>query len=219
MSFSELLKQCRKKQGISQAELAARLGVTQQAVGKWRAANPLRPFHRGPDRRHPGHHRRLSAGAVPPRRRPGRDREPLFRRLCREPHPGDRHPSRRGMAPSPLRKITARSTPASKTRPTTFIWWSRGDSMEPRIQDGDLALVHRPGHSGKRGPGVIIYGDEGEGTLKRYIQRGNSVVLAALQPQLQRAGHQGRGPEPAAHRRPRGGDQDQMVTPGDSILY
>ena len=35
MSFSELLKQCRKKQGISQAELAARLGVTQQAVGKW----------------------------------------------------------------------------------------------------------------------------------------------------------------------------------------
>ena len=35
MSFSELLKQCRKKQKISQAELAARLGVTQQAVGKW----------------------------------------------------------------------------------------------------------------------------------------------------------------------------------------
>lgn len=35
MSFSELLKECRKKQGVSQAELAARLGVTQQAVGKW----------------------------------------------------------------------------------------------------------------------------------------------------------------------------------------
>ena len=25
--------------------------------------------------------------------------------------------------------------------------------------------------------GVLIYGDEGEGTLKRYIQRGNCVVL------------------------------------------
>ena len=35
MSFSELLKQCRKKQGVSQAELASKLGVTQQAVGKW----------------------------------------------------------------------------------------------------------------------------------------------------------------------------------------
>ena len=35
MSFSELLKQCRKQKGISQAELASKLGVTQQAVGKW----------------------------------------------------------------------------------------------------------------------------------------------------------------------------------------
>ena len=35
MSFSELLKQCRKQQGMSQAELASKLGVTQQAVGKW----------------------------------------------------------------------------------------------------------------------------------------------------------------------------------------
>ena len=40
MSFSELLKQCRKQKGISQAELASKLGVTQQAVGKWEAANP-----------------------------------------------------------------------------------------------------------------------------------------------------------------------------------
>ena len=35
MSLSELLKQCRKQKGISQAELASKLGVTQQAVGKW----------------------------------------------------------------------------------------------------------------------------------------------------------------------------------------
>ena len=88
----------------------------------------------------------------------------------------------------------------------------RGDSMEPRIQDGDLALVHRQDTLESGDLGVIIYGDEGEGTLKRYIQRGNSVVLQPLQPQLQRAGHQGRGPEPAAHRWPCGGDQDQMVT-------
>ena len=39
MSFSELLKQCRKKQGVSQAELASRLGVTQQAVGKWESGS------------------------------------------------------------------------------------------------------------------------------------------------------------------------------------
>ena len=47
MSFSELLKQCRKQKGISQAELASKLGVTQQA-GK-RQILP-RPRHGGPHR-------------------------------------------------------------------------------------------------------------------------------------------------------------------------
>ena len=58
----------------------------------------------------------------------------------------------------------------------------RGDSMEPRIQDGDLALVHRQDTLESGDLGVIIYGDEGEGTLKRYIQRGNSVVLQPFNP-------------------------------------
>lgn len=51
MSFSELLKQCRKQKGISQAELASKLGVTQQAVpqvGKWQILS--RPRHGGPHR-------------------------------------------------------------------------------------------------------------------------------------------------------------------------
>ena len=30
--------------------------------------------------------------------------------------------------------------------------------------------------------GVLVYGDEGEGTLKRYIQRGNCVVLQPFNP-------------------------------------
>ena len=47
MSFSELLKQCRKQKGISQAELASKLGVTQQAVGKWESG---RSRHGGPHR-------------------------------------------------------------------------------------------------------------------------------------------------------------------------
>ena len=29
---------------------------------------------------------------------------------------------------------------------------------------------------------MLIYGDEGEGTLKRYIQRGNCVVLQPFNP-------------------------------------
>ena len=58
----------------------------------------------------------------------------------------------------------------------------RGDSMEPRIQDGDLALVHKQDTLENGDLGVLIYGDEGEGTLKRYIQRGNCVVLQPFNP-------------------------------------
>ena len=48
MSFSELLKQCRKQKGISQAELASKLGVTQQAVGKWESGKSS-PFFQAED--------------------------------------------------------------------------------------------------------------------------------------------------------------------------
>ena len=57
----------------------------------------------------------------------------------------------------------------------------RGDSMEPRIQDGDLALVHRQPVLDSGDLGVLIYG-EGEGTLKRYVRRGNAVVLQPFNP-------------------------------------
>ena len=78
MSFSELLKQCRKKQGVSQAELASRLGVTQQAVGKWESGKS------SPD---PS----TVAGAVPPGQQRFCPRGALFRQLHREPDPGHRH--------------------------------------------------------------------------------------------------------------------------------
>ena len=61
---------------------------------------------------------------------------------------------------------------------STFTLTCKGDSMEPRISDGDLALVHRQNTLESGDLGVMVYGDEGgEGTLKKYIQRGNAVVL------------------------------------------
>ena len=57
-----------------------------------------------------------------------------------------------------------------------------GDSMEPRISDGDLALVHRQNTLDNGDLGVLVYGSDGEGTLKKYIQRGNSVVLHPFNP-------------------------------------
>ncbi|MEG1408155.1 MAG: S24 family peptidase, partial [Ruthenibacterium sp.] len=52
----------------------------------------------------------------------------------------------------------------------------KGDSMEPRIHDGDLALVHRQPTLDSGELGVIVYG-EGNGTLKKYVRRGNTVIL------------------------------------------
>ena len=42
------------------------------------------------------------------------------------------------------------------------------EAMIHALENGDL--------------GVLVYGDEGEGTLKRYIQRGNCVVLQPFNP-------------------------------------
>ena len=47
---------------------------------------------------------------------------------------------------------------------------------------GDLALVHKQDTLENGDLGVLIYGDEGEGTLKRYLQRGNCVVLQPFNP-------------------------------------
>ena len=45
-----------------------------------------------------------------------------------------------------------------------------------------LALVHKQDTLENGDLGVLVYGDEGEGTLKRYIQRGNCVVLQPFNP-------------------------------------
>ena len=53
--------------------------------------------------------------------------------------------------------------------------------MEPRIFDGDYALVHKQNTLENGDLGVLIYGDE-EATLKRYIRRGNAVILEPFNP-------------------------------------
>ena len=57
----------------------------------------------------------------------------------------------------------------------------KGDSMEPRIKDGDLALVHKQNTLNDGDLGVIVYGDN-EGTLKRFVKRGNMIILQPFNP-------------------------------------
>ena len=61
----------------------------------------------------------------------------------------------------------------------------KGNSMEPRIQDGDLALVHKQNTLEDGDLGVMVFGEDGEGTLKKFIRRGNAVVLQPFNPDYQ----------------------------------
>ena len=168
MSFSELLKQCRKKQGISQAELASKLGVTQQAVGKWESGKS------SPD---PGTVARIAEllnttadyllGLYRPVSNVSAPEERFFGSYSESLIPviGT---VKAGYGALAFEEDYGQEYARVKDPANYFYLVVRGDSMEPRIQDGDL--------------GVLIYGDEGEGTLKRYIQRGNCVVLQPFNP-------------------------------------
>ena len=168
MSFSELLKQCRKQQGMSQAELASKLGVTQQAVGKWESGKS------SPDPTTVariaeilsttadfllGLYRPVASTNTPEERFFGNYAESLI------PVIGT---VKAGYGALAFEEDYGQEYARVKDPSNYFYLVVRGDSMEPRIQDGDL--------------GVLVYGDEGEGTLKRYLQRGNCVVLQPFNP-------------------------------------
>lgn len=60
----------------------------------------------------------------------------------------------------------------------------KGDSMEPRIKDGDLALVHKQNTLNDGDLGVIVYGDN-EGTLKRFVKKGDMIILQPFNPEYE----------------------------------
>ena len=182
MSFSELLKQCRKKQGVSQAELAAKLGVTQQAVGKWESGKS------SPDPSTVariaellnttadyllGLYRPVSNVSAPEERFFGSYSESLI------PVIGT---VKAGYGALAFEEDYGQEYARVKDPSNYFYLVVRGDSMEPRIQDGDLALVHKQDDAGKRRPGRADLRRRGRGHLKRYIQRGNCVVLQPFNP-------------------------------------
>ena len=195
MSFSELLKKCRKKQGISQAELASRLGVTQQAVGKWESGKS------SPD---PSTVARIAgilgttADYLLGLYRPAADLSETESRFF-----GGYAESlipvigtvKAGYGALAFEEDYGKEYARVKDPANYFYLVVRWDSMEPRIQDGDLALVHRQDHPGKRGPGGHHLRRRGRGHPQAVHPAGEQRGPAALQPQLQRAGHQGRGPD------------------------
>ena len=180
--FADRLRDARKAKRYSQTEVSRMLGVTQQAVGKWETgrstpdpqtvarlaeildttADALLGLQQAP----------TAALAV------GRN---AFSRYTESlvPVVGT---VRAGYGALAFEEDYGKEYASVKDPQNYFYLVVKGDSMEPRISDGDLALVHRQSTLENGDLGVLVYGSDGEGTLKKYIQRGNSVILHPFNP-------------------------------------
>lgn len=177
--FSERLKQARKAKKYSQAEVSRLLGVTQQAVGKWETGRST------PD---PQTVARLAEildttadallGLHNVAATIAQDAMARYEQ-CLVPVVGT---VRAGYGALAFEEDYGKEYASVKDPQNYFYLVVKGDSMEPRISDGDLALVRRQSTLDNGDLGVIVFGVDGEGTLKKYIQRGNSVVLHPFNP-------------------------------------
>jgi repressor LexA len=197
--FSRKLKALRKEKGLTQAALAQQLGLTQQAVGKWEAG------HSSPD---PDMLPRLARvlGVEPQRlldgniheARPGAanggrpDKDMLYRRRSWPVGGRPFYPEEPQLIPVlgtvragyglPAVEDELGLEPAAVKDPERYFYLLvQGDSMEPRIHEGDLALIRKQPVLEDGDLGVVVYGD-GEGTLKRFHRKGGAVVLQAFNP-------------------------------------
>lgn len=175
--FPQRLKQLRKEMGLSQKSLSEHLGVTQQAVGKWETGRS------SPD---PATLARLaelletSADYLL-----GISEQPAEPAAPSLPYAESPIPVigtvRAGYGSLAFEEDYGVEYACVKDPANYFYLVVKGESMEPRIQDGDLALVHRQPTLENGDLGVMVFG-EGEGTLKKYIQRGNAVILQPFNP-------------------------------------
>ncbi len=171
------LKELRKEKKVTQADLAAELGVTQQAVGKWETGRSspdpttlmqLAEFFEVSTDSLLGREGAL-VGQVQPYIAAAEVMVPVVGSV------------RAGYGALAYQDDFGTEAANVRDPENYFYLVVRGDSMEPRIQDGDLALVHRQPTLEDGDLGVVVFG-EGEGTLKRFRRKGNAVVLQPFNP-------------------------------------
>ncbi|MGD9559494.1 MAG: LexA family protein [Oscillospiraceae bacterium] len=175
--FGDTLKQLRKEKQLTQSALAAMLGITQQAVGKWETGDS------SPDAATLMQLAELFEVSVD--RLLGRRGANVGMVRAYQPAEEVMVPVmgavRAGYGALAFEEDGGRA-PATVRDPENYFYLVvQGDSMEPRIRDGDLALVRRQPALEDGELGVVVYGD-GEGTLKRFQRKGNAVVLQPFNP-------------------------------------
>lgn len=165
--FPKRLKELRKLNGLSQTALSNLLGVTQQAVGKWETGRST------PDPQ--------TLARIAEQFKVSTDYL-LGRTAAASSDTAAEYPIpiigtvRAGFGSLAFEEDYGEEYARVKDPESYFYLLVKGDSMEPRISDGDLALVHRQPTLESGDLGVVVFG-EGEGTLKKFVQRGNAVIL------------------------------------------
>ena len=172
--FSDQLRALRKERKVTQGELAARLGLSQQAVAKWESGKAT------PD----PHTLRRMADILEV------SVDSLLERRAQAPLPGLGlwRPAAPEVRLPVLGTVKAGygacafeedygTEPANVRNPEEYFYLIvRGDSMEPRIRGGDLALVHRQPDV-ESGELAVVLVDGEEGTLKRVLKKDGAVIL------------------------------------------
>ncbi len=172
--FSNQIKNLRKERKLSQTKLAADLNLTQQAIGKWETgksvpdsimlSNLASYFNTTVDF--------LLGVEKTPSDNPNMPKQVLV------PIIGT---VKAGYDSFAVNEDLGYEYANVSSSEDYFYLLVKGDSMEPRISDGDLALVKKQSALSDGELGVFIYGDE-EATLKKFVHRGNTVILHAFNP-------------------------------------
>ncbi len=175
--FGARLRLLRKEKRITQGVLAEQLGVSQQAVGKWETDKSF------PDQdtlMYLADFFDVSLDILLGRSES--ETAPVQPYLAnRESYIPVVGSVRAGYGALAFEEDLGQATATVKDPQSYFYLVVKGDSMEPRIHEGDLALVRRQPVLEDGDLGVVVYG-EGEGTLKRFLRKGNAVVLQPFNP-------------------------------------
>jgi repressor LexA len=173
--LKEKLKHLRKKQALTQSQLAHRLGVSQQAVAKWESGRAL-----------PEPAMLIAISEILCvsidyllSGKPGFPKDILpCKPFFSVPLVGE---VKAGFGLDAFEDLMG-CHPAEVRDPDNYFYLSvRGDSMEPYIRPGDLALVRRQNTLQSGEIGVILL-PSGEGVLKRFIAGNGSVLLESFNP-------------------------------------
>ena len=175
--FPQRLKELRKSRRVSQRALAAALGVTQQAVGKWEMGRST------PD---PATIARIAdffgASADYLLGCSGQRQGAVFSAG------GEQYVSvpiigtvKAGYDALAFEEDYGSAVADVHNPQEYFYLLVRGDSMEPQISDGDLALVRRQTDV-ESGQLAVVLIDGEEGTLKKVIKKDGAVILQPFNP-------------------------------------